>query len=271
MALALALTGCQQIFGLSPAVVAADANRDGSGDPGCAALPLRAADNDDGDAFDDLVDGCIGTPGTSMNDGDFDALWDDCDPRPGKDHRFCVLTLRDPASDEMPWSEVLDAPGWLVADSTATADANAVVMPLMTRASLSEGPNGIAVETRIGIAGYTAPAHVGLHVESDTGTYDCRIEAGASEAALRLYRDDALLMSSPIASALPPMTTAVLRLTFDLESGGVTTTCVVDAESQPRVTASASETMLPPPPRVGVASESMNTAVYDVVIDKLGE
>src|SRR5687767_297807 len=138
---AIALSGCSQLFGLDKPVrsdatvdvIAKDSDGDGVTDDadncdnlanpdqvdvdrddigdacqGCIMLPLRAFDDDDGDGLTDDIDNCTGlASGTMQSDDDGDGIGNGCDPRAGVDKRFCLWTFRDavPPESASVWTE----------------------------------------------------------------------------------------------------------------------------------------------------------------------
>ena len=85
--LLLVLAGCSQLFGLDkPVPVDAAVDLDGAEidafvGTGCITLPLRAVDDDDGDAVTDDQDNCIGLASMPA-DTDGDGIGNACDPNP---------------------------------------------------------------------------------------------------------------------------------------------------------------------------------------------
>lgn len=253
----------------------ADTDGDHVGDAcqGCVALPLRASDDDDADTLVDTVDNCFGIK-TAQADADTDGIGDACDARNGPDVRFCVWTFRDPGAGESPgfWATSWDlAGGWQVTGSTLAHTSSMEVEPATTRDMIDVPAGGIAFDTRYVLAGYTAPMTYGAAFDFGTSTYACRLDQpSAANAAVHLYRDDAVIKTFNLPLIIPSNLEAYVRLAAIAENDKLTIRCTVDAPALPSVSMSAQETVTAAKVRPRVLADHVNISLQHIALYKLG-
>jgi hypothetical protein len=95
--LAIALSGCNALYGLDDTRNTSEIDRDGDGvsdaDDNCPTTKNQDQANTDGDALGDACDGCPTLQNASNHDEDRDALPDDCDPCPAIEDFHADLDL----------------------------------------------------------------------------------------------------------------------------------------------------------------------------------
>lgn len=259
-----------------------DSDRNGVGDAceGCIALALRTSDDDDNDMINDPTDTCFGKPGAGV-DSDSDGISDACDPRNGKDTRFCVWTFRNPDATEDPsfwtsnWTLGAD---WTINDSVlshASGTQSTTGAPL---GASFNAASGVALDTFVHITGYTSPMSEGVALVSvtqpaESPTYTCQltVNTGSMAPAIELRRDGAVIKSQGIPIAIPQNLNLYIRFGVYAQMTGATVRCTVELGSSLgmwTLMQNVNDTIDMLQPRV--FGDQVNIDVDDLVLYKLG-
>ena len=305
---AVALSGCSQIFGLDKpvrgdaAVDAPDSDKDGDGvsdsvdncdsvaNPdqvdvdrddvgdacqGCIILPLRAADDDDGDGLTDDIDNCTGlTSGAMQTDDDGDGIGNGCDPRAGADKRFCLWTFRDAVPPVLAsvWSANWSLGAtWSVANGALSHSASATPGLVETHNPYN-APSGIAVDTRMRLGANTPPASSAMLIRLDGAARDY-IGCGASQpatgnAVVQLARNDVIEDQFMLPGSLPQNISAFVRMTVLANGPKTQVTCTFQAPFTVTLTAQFDLTF--PGAHLGFGVDGIDVVFDHVSVYKLG-
>lgn len=256
-----------------------DGNRIGDACEGCIALALRASDDDDKDMINDPTDTCFGKSGVGA-DSDGDGIADACDPRNGRDTRFCVWTFRNPDVGEAPdfwtsnWTLGAD---WTIKDSSLSHTSGSLGTTAAPLGASFSGPGGVAFDTLVHISGFTTPMTEGVALASvtqplESPTYSCQfaVPGGAAAPAIQVLRDGAVIKQQSIPAAIPQNLTFYVRLGVFTQMSGATVRCTIELGSLGMFTLmqGVNDTIDMLQPRV--FADQVNIDVDDVVLYKLG-
>lgn len=196
--IALALAGCQQVFGIKRVP---DAHEIDS----VPACPPGIGHDDDGDCVGDGSDNCPGIANAAQGDMDNDLIGDDCDPDPGvAGNQQVVFVPFDAAAEQSAWTTV---GAWSVsnddfanADTSSTDEDWAYRMPAMygsgneVEARITVGTFQPGDDVKIG-AGFYAPG---------TGTppeWSCSIHVPSDGTPVADSFDNGIATSRPVLPA----------------------------------------------------------------------
>ena len=257
-----------------------DDNRIGDACEGCIVLALRTSDDDDSDMINDPTDTCFGKSGAGT-DGDSDGIGDACDPRNGKDTRFCVWTFRNPDAGEAPdfwtsnWTLGAD---WTIKDSILSHTAGSLGTTAAPLGASFGAAGGIAFDTLIHISGFTTPMTEGVSLASvtqpqESPTFSCQfvVPSGAMAPAIQLLRDGAVIKQQSIPTAIPQNLTFYVRFGVFTQMSNATVRCTVELGGSLgmwTLMQGASDTIDMLQPRV--YADQVNIDVDDLVLYKLG-
>jgi hypothetical protein len=196
LAIALALAGCQQVFGIKRVPDAEETDA-------AAMCPSGIGHDDDGDCVGDGSDNCPGIANPAQGDMDGDLIGDDCDPDPGTaGNQQVVFVPFDMAAEQSMWTANgawnVTGDDFTNADSTSTTEDWAYRMPAMYAA-------GVEVEARITVGDFRANGDikigVGLYAPDAplADEWSCAIHKPSNSAPEADGYDNGIATSRPLA------------------------------------------------------------------------
>lgn len=213
VAIAVALAGCQQVFGIRKLPDAAVFD----GPPVC---PPGIGHDEDGDCVPDTTDDCPGIADAAQIDADNDTIGDDCDPDPSTPGNLAVVFVPfDQIAEENRWTSI---GAWIVndddfsnTDTTSGGEDWAYRTPEMY-------PAGNAIEARITVGAFAAAddvkVGVGFYAPGTTAVeFSCAIHRAAGVDPVVDVYDNGIATYKPL---MPPTTfaegaTYTFRMRFD--------------------------------------------------------